>query len=449
MGYYNASGVWVSSFDQPAVTPPTETPPPPVTSGTDTGTGVWDNGNPTDDEETTGDYSDYWPLDPGWTAGQPGQEGQADVPYSSPPSTPSEPSTPTTPTEPVTISSPTPSPSPPPAAPPATPATPEKTWDELVAEWQTALASIGAALRAKYDAWIASMQGVLGEGVPSAPDLSGYIQSIGSLTTQLAAGPGQYQDEAAQYRAEMLGYQDITNPDGTVTTAAQQYNNDLQRMKGMTTANAPGLSQEERDRMERYKQSNIQGLEERAQRQLESLMGSRGGMGYLSAADEYRKQISDVNLQYDLEIAESDYARKVMEIQRNDQQYALQVQQGNALASDYLNMRQQGIKEALNGYLAQAATEMQQYQGQIQEITTHADLIYKAAMLDMGADQAIMEQLSEQFEMMIAPYVLQAQMAQMNAATNAQNSNIFFNILGLGLKVAAAAITGQWWLLGT
>lgn len=323
---------------------------------------------------------------------------------------------------------------PPPAAPP--PAQTGPTLADQLSDWEARLASIAAALKLKYDEYVSSMKGVLGGGVPSAPDLNPYIQSMGSLTSQLSAGPGQFQGEAERYRAQMMGYSDITNPDGSVTTAEDQYRQDLQRMRGAQVGDMQGLTAEERNLMERNKASTIQGMEEQAQRQLESVMGDRGGMGALAAADEYRRQISDVNLQYDLEIAQSDYARKITEIQRNDQQYALQVQQGNALASDYLNMRKQGITDALTGYMQQASLATQQYTNEVDSVIKHADLIYKAAQLEMGADSQMMQMLSDQWEMMIAPYMTQLQITQMNQQIAQGQFNSVLSLLTLPFKIA-------------
>jgi len=295
-------------------------------------------------------------------------------------------------------------------------------------------------LKDKYGEWEASLKNVIDTEMPSAPDMNPWIQSMSSLTGQLSAGPGQFVDEATAYRARMMGYEDITNPDGTVTTAAQQYQNDLQNMRGFTMDQAQGLSEEERSMMERNKASSIQGMEEQAQRQFESIMGDRGGMGALSAADEFRKQVSDTNLQYDMQIMEADFSKKLIEVQRNDERMGLQISQGNALASDYLQLRQQGIMDALGGVMGQAQLQLQEYGAQLQAVTTHAELIYKAAMLEIGADESIMNQLSEYYEQMIAPTLLEMQQQELDILAGDK----FWEDVGtlLGLVGAAGTLLG-------
>jgi hypothetical protein len=339
----------------------------------------------------------------------------------------------------------------PPSAPAATPESspwgPPQGWippfpeaAPAVSDYEDEMAAKEKELEEKYGAWTASLQNVLDTEMPSAPDLSGFYTGMEGLIQQLSAGPGQWSNEALQQAAISMGYQDITNPDGSVTTAWQQLQGDLANMRNATTEDMPGLSDEERTRMQQSAEYAKQGMEEQAQRQLETIMGSRGGMGALAAADEYRRQIADVNLQNALAIDQADYARKVMEIERNDNKYAMMIQSGQASARDYLQMRQQGVMGALQGYMQEASLKMQEYGGQLQAVTTHADLIYKAAMLEIGADESIMNQLSEYWEQMIAPELLQMQRDQLAAEEKAQGDKMFFDAFGLALKAMAVVI---------
>lgn len=274
--------------------------------------------------------------------------------------------------------------------------------EEIRARYQGYLDQLGdvnLALQALQDEYGGALTDIFGA---AQPGMQGLID-------QIQAGPGQYTDESLQYAARMLGYDTVEE-----MQAAQSANRDL------TYETAQGLSPEDRELMERDKRFAMEEMERTSQDQLEAIFQSTGSTTrYLAAADEFNQQIRDERLQRDMAIYNEDYTRKMNELQRADERYNMMTGSIQASSSQYLQQRQQAVESALNSYMEQVAMELQTTQGQFdmdsQLVIQQAEQIYKSATLELGIDQATLDQLEQEWNLYIAPALFALQAALVEA----------------------------------
>lgn len=267
------------------------------------------------------------------------------------------------------------------------------------------------------------------------------MQAMQAMIDQLTTGPtpmelGQAIDYAAQ-------------SSGKTRQEYDAYMANLERLGDQEIGAFAGMTDEERALRERSNRNEMRGMEERASRMINNIQASTGSASRsYAAADQAISQINDVQIQQDLAIYNDDYMRKTQESDKAMQRYQMAVQNGQMSQGQYLDILQQNKSLAFQGYATQVNTMMQQnqqylqqYGADLQAIGMNIDNIYKGINAEIGIDAAMMDFVSEQYDMAMAPVLfelnnLYAQLQQEKADEAADQATLF-GWLGLGVALLA------------
>lgn len=211
--------------------------------------------------------------------------------------------------------------------------------------------------------------------------------------------------DSRQYAAEMLGYNNW-----------DEYSNDVSGMRQDVNAGIDGqqgFSADEAAKYKEFQQRQMNDMRDDLQRQAESVMASTGStMGYLQAADDARKQMSNERLKGELAFMQQDFERKTVQFEAKKDQLWSQVQAGTMTAEQFLDNIREDRMATLQGYASGMSQVMDQYGGQLagyqselQGLSTHADLIYKSIMTDLGVDQAAIDYANAMYDSQVSPLV--------------------------------------------
>ena len=268
--------------------------------------------------------------------------------------------------------------------------------------------------RARYQPYIEQMQGLMGQ-MPTAPDLGQQYAGMEGLIQRLEAGPQQGDiDQAMGYTAQQMGF-----------GSAEEYQDYLRGMQPQDISSYQGLSEADRNLLEREKRGNIRNLNEQMRLAVEAASGATGSyVRGMTAAEEHRTQIANTALQYDVAIMNENFTRQLAQQERTSRDFFQAVQAGQASTRDFLVMKQEGVMGALSGYMQEASLKLSQYGTELDALGQQADIIYKTAMTELGIDEGIINQMAAEFEMAMAPYYVQMEqygmLEDIRAATGLQ-----------------------------
>ncbi len=281
---------------------------------------------------------------------------------------------------------------------------------------------------------------------PMARDTGGQftdptMQAMQAMIDQLTTGPTTMElGQATAYAEQVMGLDPGTYAE-TVGGLRQSSEQDIGAFQGLTD--------EERALRERSNRNEMRGMEERASRMINNIQASTGSASRsYAAADQAISQINDVQIQQDLAIYNDEYMRKTQESDKAMQRYQMAVQNGQMSQAQYLEILTQNKGLAFQGYATQVNTMMQQnqqylqqYGADLQAIGMNIDNIYKGINAEIGIDAAMMDFVSEQYDMAMAPVLfelnnLYAQLQQEKADEAADQATLF-GWLGLGVALLA------------
>ncbi|HET6455432.1 MAG TPA: hypothetical protein VFI02_13595, partial [Armatimonadota bacterium] len=252
---------------------------------------------------------------------------------------------------------------------------------------------------------------------------SGEYENIGRLLGTLEQGPDQWMSEADEYAARMAGFDNV-----------EDYRAYMQsKMPGSAEDyRAQAYTDEERAALAKQGRMATSAMRDEQMKQFEAMTGATGSwVRGMTEYDEYNQQIADTRLQRDLAIMGEEFAR-AMQMQESDaQQYNAMVSAGQMSVGDYLNRRQAGITQALDGFYQQAELKLQEYGTQIEGVLRQAEMIQKTALLEMGIDSHIIDYMSEQFELAMAPFYAELEALGIQLAEDSQNADNIMGGLGI------------------
>ena len=251
--------------------------------------------------------------------------------------------------------------------------------------------------RANYDKYFDQLAG-LQEQMPTMPDLSEQYSGMQGLIDRLQAGPtAEDQNEALAFAARQAGFDNV-----------EEYQNWMQGMRPRDISEYQGLSEEERAQLEKQKRFALREQNESMRLAVEATMGATGSWTRgMAQADAMAQDIANTALKYDVEIANQDFARKMAQQETQTAAYFQAYQTGSMSATQFLQTKWSGIQSALGGYYQQANLMLQEYGAEVQTIAAQAEMIRDTALMEVGIDSQIYEQMNQEFEMAMAPYYVE------------------------------------------
>jgi hypothetical protein len=188
-----------------------------------------------------------------------------------------------------------------------------------------------------------------------------------------------------------------------------------------------------------------------ANQQIVEALGTKSSAAAYAKMAEVSNQIANVNIQYELKLAEQDLLMRQMEYEAMSNRLAQMQAQGLAVQEQYLNQLQANRYEALQAY-AQNLTAVietnknyfQMYGQDLEALKTHADTVYQSIMAEVGVDQAAMERANQAYEAYMAPYLdaLDAWYMQQNVQLAQDEANAL-NIGGAFIGALSGAAIGS------
>ena len=295
---------------------------------------------------------------------------------------------------------------------PKPPTMPAPLWEDPQAELQTR--------QDQYRPYITQMTDLLGT-MPSAPDLTAQRAGMQGLISRLEGGVTDTDiAEAINYAAQTAGF-------GT----PEEYRTYLGEQRPMGIGEYEGLSPEERSLMEKQKRATIGEMSENQRLAAEAAAGATGSWTRgMAAADDMRKKITNTALQYDVEIMDMNFARKMAQAEQASKNFYSMVQTGQVSMGQYLQMKNANITTALEGYYKDASLALQSYGTEVQAILSQVEAIKNVALTELGIDVGILEQMNEEFELHYADYYVELEQFNIEEDIRQNRWDRFFDFLG-------------------
>lgn len=206
---------------------------------------------------------------------------------------------------------------------------------------------------------------------------------------------------------------------------------------------------EERMIQERLAAQEVRRLRDDYRMLVESLASQGRDTEAMLAADEALRAIGNVQLQRQAQIAEMDWARKEAEYAALDNRYRYMVQIGQMSATEYVQRQREhaGLQVTLYAQqLAQLEQANRQYliehSQDLMALKAHADLMYNNITATMQLDEAVLDNMQNYYDMMMAPLTMELQQQavalEREALDMQERQNMWNNTLALiGLGVNA------------
>jgi hypothetical protein len=248
-----------------------------------------------------------------------------------------------------------------------------------------------------FDAWL-NENPQLGELLDPAPAFAGIenvIQDIGDSSDEWA--------EASDFAAQNFGFADAAEMQSVFAAMDAEIARGIGGQTGFTDA--------ERWESERYINNLVSGLADQASRDVDAILGETGStIRAFQMADETRRQIVDVQVQYQIGRMQDDWARKKAEHEALADRKETMVQQELLSQAEYMNHTRQQAAVMLKGYATQLDAVMmnnqqltEMYSADLEAVRIHAQIVYDAVNLEMGLNQAAMDASAEAFEQYLSP----------------------------------------------
>lgn len=217
-----------------------------------------------------------------------------------------------------------------------------------------------------------------------------------------------------------------------------------------------GQEQQLTDEQNRYLMNDIKKTREETKLIIEALGSSGRTAQALIAADEISSQISNIQIQYRMKVAEQNQARLQAQYDAEMQQYQYMVQTGQFNVSDYIQKQRENAAMQLSVYGEEVnmivqgnAQYLQQYAADLQSMQLHAQQIYNGIMAELGMDESLRQQMQDYYNMALAPYNQQLQnlalMREEWAFNSQQRMEMISAILGMvgsGAEIVASIAGG-------
>jgi hypothetical protein len=263
-----------------------------------------------------------------------------------------------------------------------------------------------------------------------SPDLTGIESSIGDVLLQMEQGPDV--DEAFGVVARSMGF-----------NTADEYFAWLGEQRGLTRADMQGLTPEERTEYERLARVSMAQQERAAQNQLEAVFANTGSaIQYMAAADEANAQLVNTRNQYAFQQMNQDIALKSQELDRAMNQYNQAVETGAMTALEYMQIRETGYYNLLDGYFGNANLLMQEAEMDLAALNSQFTAVYNSMMIQTGINQGILDTVNTAYETSMAPMMdsLNAMLVKENLG--AQDVETVFGFLGLIIDAIGLFVPG-------
>lgn len=302
----------------------------------------------------------------------------------------------------------------------------------------------GLEYHTNADAWA--------EATGNAGALQNTRSGLASTLSDLEGGLTDQDIGASRdYAAEMMGFGSWAGSGGLQEAIGGLADEVLAGVEHQS-----GLTDEERMAYERASDRAIDQYESGLERDLDAVAAGGSTMRYLAAADEVRRQVSDQRLAAEMQILETDYERRRINLEDKKQTWGMMVQQGTMTAQQF----QEGIRadrvNAFKAYSERMQTLLQERQTDIQATMAHADNIYKQINAEIGIDTHAMETAAEMYKQQMQPYLDTMQAEAMALQAESQrfavaeanwqrreaeiaNSAGFGDVVQFGLGIAATA----------
>jgi hypothetical protein len=222
-----------------------------------------------------------------------------------------------------------------------------------------------------------------GEYGPSSDTNTGPLGGLYDAIQRMQAG--QHTASAFSHAATLMGFED--NADGT---AQEQYRRWIEEGRNTALEDMEGLSEEEKDRMERLIYSGYTADRDTANRQVENMYSQTGSyMRALQMSDEAARSIRDSRLQGEVMMMNQDFERKLMQFEAKKDQFFPLFQEGQAQAHRTLwpnASRMMQLEVQASVYQAVGMMQLE-YENEVGALQQSIENITKAAMLSIGFDE--------------------------------------------------------------
>jgi len=226
---------------------------------------------------------------------------------------------------------------------------------------------------------------------------------------------------------------------------------------GMRTDQADAMSRFQTgglsDLQNRDVQSQIAQARDETKLILESLGEQGRGVQALMAADEISSSIGNLQIQAQLKYMEQNQANAMSEWAALEGQYNQAVQVGMMSATEYIQRQRENAALRITQYaseitMIEAANRqyLTQYGTELAGLEAHAQAIINSIQVDLGTDQALIDQMSEYYEMALAPIQFRmeqlALQMQQDALDAAASQSMWSEVIGL-IGMGAGALLGN------
>jgi hypothetical protein len=204
-----------------------------------------------------------------------------------------------------------------------------------------------------------------------------------------------------------------------------------------------GLTPEERTEYERLARVSMAQQERAAQNQLEAVFANTGSaIQYMAAADEANAQLVNTRNQYAFQQMNQDIALKSQELDRAMNQYNQAVETGAMTALEYMQIRETGYYNLLDGYFGNANLLMQEAEMDLAALNSQFTAVYNSMMIQTGINQGILDTVNTAYETSMAPMMdsLNAMLVKENLG--AQDVETVFGFLGLIIDAIGLFVPG-------
>jgi hypothetical protein len=286
--------------------------------------------------------------------------------------------------------------------------------------WGTHSASLTAAQRAKYQPYLNQISsinsGYMGWSDPNnayRQKYQGYETGMNSLLQRLGAGVQSSDLQSAQGDvASLYGYSPAS------WTALQQGMGDrLNATNVMTNAGNIATQMQGSEFGQQQAQAMRVAQKQAAEgvgKQLESVFGARGGLAGFQAAYDMTGQMQNAFVQQAAKNSLDMLDRGVAAVNAENQYYEQLINNGAIQAQDYVKFRWDSLQTGYQDYMVAMNQAVSEYNTDQGAITRQAQALSSQLALEMGVDQAILDQANTAYTL----YSTQAQDAQSQKKSN-------------------------------
>ena len=329
------------------------------------------------------------------------------------------------------------------------------------------------------------------------PDYSPMSTGLEDLLAQAKEGPDT--QGALRHAAQILGYQDIGNPDdadyqsaedqyseylrtartpdtdAATEAAAKQlgfpsvedYNSWLEAQRNLKRTDFEGYTDEEVEDLRRLSRSDEAAMRQQATSAVETMYANQGSfMRAMEVADEASLQISNFRLKSEIDIMNQDIALQMKELESQRATYLPTLQAAQAFSADYLTGQRAAYADTLRSgtqavndfisaqneqmsqmvsiYMQQANILSQEYENEVHHVQFQAENIMNAARAALGVESEALNMYTQTYQSLMGPLMDSWNMelafdARDQAEVQSQNDTIM-DIIGWGVTLITAFI---------